>query len=124
MRLSNLLVQAKGKFTPSGKKWAEDAHRARVEEARSGAVTAMDTAVLVALASLSSSGYGGVRRSAHVGELSARAGRSEMMVARTMRDAVKEGYAEKAGPRSLQQSWKATEKLDLWYEGYLLAQRP
>lgn len=81
-----------------------------------GAAFGTDLFVVAALARLSRPGWGGIRRSASLRELAEAAECGEAKVAIAMKYAVKAGLAEKAGPRTVQQTWIATAKADALIE--------
>lgn len=92
-----------------------------------GAALGPDSNVLACLVDGSRPGLGGVRKSMSLRELALAAGVGEAKVAIAMKYAVKEGYAEKSGPRSLQQTWVATPKGDAWFaqtQGAVATEQP
>lgn len=69
------------------------------------------------LATMSRPGWGDIRKSVSLKELTEALEEDEVVIGETrvaleMRHAVKNGYAERAGPRTITQTWIATPKAD------------
>jgi predicted transcriptional regulator len=78
---------------------------------------------LEALGELSRKGWADIRRSANVHEIAELAGHSIMSVALEMKNAVKGGYAEEAGPRTYTKTWMITDKGESYLAGLRKATR-